>query len=127
MQPLRERGLPRRLVLKHKSLISGLFDRNSADNQSVSFGTIRILFRFMPLNDPQVPFLVAFASGKHKKAVTRNQIKRFLRANFQNHRHLLPSEPFILMILYRGKAAEARLRIPLDLPVALQKISRPTV
>jgi ribonuclease P protein component len=125
------KGLSRNFSLKHKSQIAALFDRTALENQTVAHGSVRLLFRFIPLPaEKPLPFQVAFASGKHKKAVSRNLVKRLLRANFQRHQMHLPQYPeqqLLLMVLYRGKAEEARLKIPTDLPIALKKISKPTI
>ena len=121
--------LTRAYMLKNKKLIASLFDRNNVQNMSIAQGSLRIIFRFIPLTPHQTPYLIAFSSGKHKKAVRRNQIKRYLRATFQNSSHCLPFMPnhqLIGIVLYRGKPEEARARIPLDFELLLQKINLQT-
>ena len=103
-------SFPRRFHLKRRKLIVSLFDRKRKDVFSEAYGCIRIVYRLLPTeqSNDSSPLQIGFSVGrKVGNAVTRNRIRRQMRATFQLQQHLLIDVleerrfSIILMILYR--------------------------
>ncbi len=70
-------------ILKHKKVISELFEKGS----SFSIYPIKIIFRIKSEGQHQV--LISVPKKKFKKAVERNKIKRRLREAYRLNKHIL--------------------------------------
>lgn len=126
MRPERH-GLPKRTHLKQQRLIRPLFDRRRTDVITVASGCVRLVARRVSRSSTGgVPVLVGFTPGRgSRRAVDRNQVKRYLREVYRRHQHPLvdlfacTSGALTLMVLFRGRADQAQSCIARDLPRAL--------
>ena len=125
-------GLPRSFRLKRQRLIRPLFERSRKDVETVSSGSIRILYRIVPRAETgtDVPVQVGFAPGRIPTAVRRNRVKRILREVYRVHQSDLidlfhhTDQTLTLMVLRRGPDEDAESRIRRDLPQALEELVR---
>ena len=137
MDPHSRRGLSFRLPssfrLKRRRLIKALFDRSRTDVETTATGCIRIVYRKLPRIDARVdaPLQVGFTTGRAvRRAVDRNQIKRYMREAFRHNQHVLvdamaefPDETLTLMILFRGAVDQARQGVPRHLPTVMHRVA----
>lgn len=124
--------LPRKASLKSRRLIRTLFDRRRTDVYTTAVGCVRLLARSVDLAEAALPtpVQVAFSPGRNaRRAVDRNRIKRLLRAVYRERQHALRAcfeardDQLTVMVLFRGRPAEASAHIPRDLPVALHRLA----
>ncbi|MDX1439563.1 MAG: ribonuclease P protein component [Rubricoccaceae bacterium] len=123
--------LPRSSRLKRQRLIRALFARNKADVNVLSSGSVLVRFRTVPAVETSgVPVQVGFAiSGQASTKVVRNRIRRVLREVYRHHQHTLVDhfavrpDSLTMMVMYRGKEAEASRNIQKDLPTVLDKLA----
>ena len=109
--------------LKRKQLIEPLFDRNDPDTQSVSSGSVRVLYRLV--EEPSITrFQVGVAVGrKTGSAVKRNRVKRVIRETVRLNQHLIPDTEQLLtiMVLFRGRFDQLK-DTPEDVVACLQRL-----
>jgi ribonuclease P protein component len=85
--------------LTHKKMIEELFKNGSF------FHLNPLQIRFLSRDDlTNNQVLISVSKKYHKKAVSRNKIKRRLREAYRLNKHLLPEAPmFLVAILYLSK------------------------
>lgn len=124
---------PRSRRLKRQRLIRALFDRRRRDVHVVRAGDLAVRYRVAAPEEvgSDRPLQVGFATGRHLRSKPdRNRIKRVMREAFRVHQHalvdLFTDRPgtLTLMVLYRGRPAEASVAVPRDLPDLLAQIER---
>ena len=87
--------------LKSKKLIGELFQKGS----SFSFYPFRILCLPQPGAEQPVQLLISIPRRRFKRAVDRNQLKRYIRESWRHRKAALHQNelPFVLGIIYIGK------------------------
>ena len=88
----RSNRLPKTHRLKRRKLIQSLFDQGNPDTNTISSGSVRLLFRFTASDSvgKSVPVQVGFAVRKHSgNAAVRNRTKRILREVYRTNQHPL--------------------------------------
>jgi len=101
---------PRSMRLKRRRLIVPLFKRTDSDTESLTNGSIRILYRLVPrtMTGVDSPIQVGFAPGRCKNAVQRNLLKRQMREVWRRNQHIIdlqylpPTQTLTLMVLATG-------------------------
>ncbi len=112
---------PRSMRLKRRRLIVPLFDRSEPSTKSVSAGSIRILYRFVPQSETGIntPIQAGFAPGRCKNSVQRNRFRRQMREYWRKNQHVVQTHTFpddqtlTLMVLARGVTPSKHLSVDL--------------
>ena len=114
--------------LKHKRLIEPLFDRQDPDSHSVHSGSVRIVYRFVDVDDFEAPFQIGVAVGRSRgHAPRRNRIKRIIRDSLRHDQPRLEAisatagKPLTAMVLFQGRSEDAA-SIRSDLDAALVRL-----
>ena len=124
---------PSAFRLKRKRLIRALFDRSRSDVETVSAGSIRIVYRLIGQEEApfSVPLQIGFTTGRTvRRAVDRNRIKRYMREAFRLNQHPVldtlskqDGQMLTMMVIFRGPIYKAKYHIPLHLPTALKLLT----
>lgn len=128
----RDESFPRAHRLKRRRLIRSLFDRSRGDVDTLATGCVRVVFRRASPAEvgAEVPLQIGFTPGRTETAVQRNRIRRVLREVYRRHQHALTdllgdrADVLIVMVIFRGNAAQADVCIPRDLPGVLEQLTR---
>jgi len=126
----RTQKFPHAFHLKRQRLIRPLFDKERDDVGTISVGSIRLLYRTIPVaeNVQGIPVQAGFSAGRRQKAVTRNRIKRILKEVYRKQQAVLidlfkgRSQALTLMVLYRGSVGSVTTSVPRDLPEAIRQL-----
>jgi ribonuclease P protein component len=119
---------PRSHRLKRQRLIRSLFDRSRSDVRTVAAGCVRLLYRVVERDalGHDVPLQVGFSPGPRARGgVERTRIRRLLREVYRVNQYRLVDlcrgrgDALIVMILFRGRPAQASSCIARDLPRAM--------
>ena len=127
----RPTAFPRSRRLKRRRLIRPLFERDRTDVQRVRAGTVVLLTRTVPRADTghDVGLQVGFAPGRRRTNALRTQVRRHLRETFRLHQQALLDrfgdrpDALTVMVLFRGRDADAGEAIRRDLPRALARLA----
>ncbi len=112
-------NLPRQERLKSHTLIQKLFDRNCP---SVSAFPLRaVLYRAREEGEQLPQILITVPKRNFKRAVDRNQIKRWIREAYRMHKIPLDGST-CLAFLYVGKELPTHAQISRLMPVLLNKL-----
>lgn len=128
---MRPHAFPRSRRLKRRRLIRPLFERGRDDVGRVRAGTVVVLYRTVPRAETghDVGVQVGFAPGRRATNAARAAVRRHLREAFRLHQGPLLArfadrpDCLTLMVLYRGRDADAGAAIRRDLPRALAALA----
>ena len=117
--------------LKHRRFIEPLFEPGDPSSHSVRSGVIRIVYRFVEADLPDL-FQIGVAVGRSRgSAPRRNRVKRILRDAIRHDQPRLEQiakqegRPLTAMVLFQGKK-ESSARIRTDFDHALQRLVEQT-
>ncbi len=107
----------------------------------MAVGCIRLVFRLVDLDQidqdtldsssgKPVPLQIGFTTGRGiRRAVDRNQIKRYLREAYRLNQYILldalagrPHKMLTVMVIFRGDLDKARQQVPHHLPTAFKRL-----